>query len=562
MHKPSDLDVLVVGAGPTGLTLALELARRGTSVRIIDKAREPTKLSKAIVMHARTLEVLEPEGTADAMVAAGLPLRNVTMWAEGEAIVRASFDELDSRYPFLLSISQAETERVLCEQLARHQRQVERGAELVSFEDRGDHVLCVVRGPDGEHSVEARYLVGCDGAKSTVRKGLGLTFSGSTYDERFLLGDVVLSGDVHSDELRSYFGEDGLVALFPMRGGRFRIIATARPDDLSEDAPSPDELIDLARARSGASLAASDPTWLARFRIHCRQVDQYGQGRVLVAGDAAHIHSPAGGQGMNTGIQDAHNLAWKLGLAARGRATPALLESYGVERHGVGQAVLRGTDFATKVGTLRGRVARTIRNQAARFLSSFELVQQRIVKQVSELTIGYESSPIVSQAHASLWTARFADDASDERPSLPAWRHFELGPKPGAFAPDAHLRRESDGASQRLKQVLDPNLFNLLLFDGQAKTPEGYAKLVAIARRVERQWPRQVAVTLVTPGAERPDGVPSDLAVVLDEDGELEERYGAQAECLYLLRPDGYVSFKSQPAEESSLLSHLAALIA
>ena len=562
MSAAPELDVLVVGAGPTGLTLAAELARRGVSVRIIDKIATPTTLSKAFVVHARTLELLVTEGVADELIGRGLPLHRVTMWASGKPIVRASFDELDTRYPFLLSVSQAETEATLAKWLGRHATHVERGVELQAFTQTETEVLATLETPRGPEQVRARYIVGCDGARSTVRKLLGLGFTGSTYDERFLLADVRINWSEPADELSAFFGDDGLVAVFPMREGRVRLIGACEPGDTSEEAPSLEHVLAVLQRRSQRKVTLSDPAWLARFRIHCRQVERYREGRAFLAGDAAHIHSPAGGQGMNTGIQDAHNLAWKLALAVRSRATEQLVDSYGVERHAVGEAVLRSTDFATKVGTVRGVLARNIRNTAARFMSSFELVQQRIVKQVSELTVGYEQSPIVGQHHDSLLAARVTgDEKRDERPSLPAWRHFELGPKPGSFAPDGHARFVSDdpagGDLVRLHSMIDRRFSTLLLFDGRASTDAGYDKLYAIASRVLAEHPRLVDVILVTPAATRPARVPEGVRVALDVEGDLEQRYGAEAECLFLIRPDGYIGFRSQPAEMDPLSAHL-----
>ncbi|NUP12159.1 MAG: FAD-dependent oxidoreductase [Polyangiaceae bacterium] len=566
----NELDVLVVGAGPTGLTLAVELARRGISVRIIDKAPEPTSQSRAIVVHARTLEILEDAGIATALIEAGIPLCGATMWDASAAnepprmIVRATFDELDTRYPFLLSVSQAETERVLARFAKDHGVTVERPVTFERLEVASDHVTAVLTTATGEERVRARYVVGCDGARSAVRKELGVTFEGSTYEEKFLLADVRFrDAAIPTDAIAAFFAAEGLMGTFPMRDGRYRLIATAAPDDEREDPPSLADVQALFNARTRSKAVLEDATWLARFRIHCRQVASYRRGRVFLAGDAAHIHSPAGGQGMNTGMQDANNLAWKLALACRGKATDALLSSYHDERHAIGQAVLRSTDAATRVGTIRNPVGRVVRNHLARFLTSFEFVQQRIVRQVAELTVGYEDSPIVGAEKSSMLSARVGGrEDADERPTILAWRRFDGGPKPGSRAPDGHCTVTPDSvAPKRLLSLLDTRRFHALLFDGRAATDEGYARFEQIAAELSRRYRGIVETVVVTPYQWRPTPLPDDIRVLFDVEGDLEARYGADAECLYLLRPDLYVGYRSQPAKLDSLLAHLSKII-
>jgi 2-polyprenyl-6-methoxyphenol hydroxylase-like FAD-dependent oxidoreductase len=557
----SAVDVLVVGAGPTGLAMAMELSRRGRSVRFIDKATEPVALSKAIAIHARTLEVLEDIGVADELVGAGHVLRGVTMYADGKVVVRASFDELDTRYPYILSVSQVETEAVLHRAVVREGGRLERGVELMGLEQRPDGVAVNLSGPNGSERVEARYVVGCDGAHSTVRKLVGLGFTGDTYDEKLLLADVKLAWSEPDDVITSFFAKDGLLACFPMGGGRYRLIAMAEDEDEGADTLSLADFERIMAQRAHVPAKLSDPGWLARFRIHCRQVEHYRKARVFLAGDAAHIHSPAGGQGMNTGIQDAHNLAWKLSLACTGRASAALLDSYGGERHAVGRAVLQSTDFATRIGTLRNPLARAVRTFATRFMGSFEFVQQRMARQVAELTVGYERSAIVGEWRAPLVDAiRPGGADADERPNLGTWRKFDAGPRPGTRAPDGHCVPSELGFSRRLATLLDGRRFTLLLFDGAASTEAGYDSLVAIADGVRARWGDLVEPVIVTPQRVRPARVPDEIAVYLDPEGDLEERYGASSECLYLIRPDGYIGFRSQPASLDPLVAHVERL--
>lgn len=299
-------DVLVVGGGPSGLVLGGELLRRGATVRLIDAAAAPTTQSRAIGVHARTLEILDDLGVAKDLVSRGLPLRGVTMWAAGAPIAGVDFDDLETRFPFILSVSQCETEAVLASLLERRGGELERRKRLRSFSQDEEGVIAVVDTEGGEERIRTRWIVGCDGAHSAVRRGIGASFEGHTYEETFALADVRVDGAPAADRTRvtTYFGEDGAVAFFPMTGDRFRIIVTAW------GVPGPDVALEDLRAsisaRVGSDVRLLDVAWLTSFRIHCRQVERYREGRAFLVGDAAHIHSPVGGQGMNTGMQDAH----------------------------------------------------------------------------------------------------------------------------------------------------------------------------------------------------------------------------------------------------------------
>jgi 2-polyprenyl-6-methoxyphenol hydroxylase-like FAD-dependent oxidoreductase len=557
VNDPKPLDVLVVGAGPTGLTLAGELFRRGLTVRVVDKLDAPTTHSKAIGIHARSLEILDDLGVADELVARGVPVEGVTMSAAGETVMSFSFDALDTRYPFILCLSQVETEAVLGTLVARRAGRdaVERGKELVSFTQDEGGVDAILRSSIGEERVRAAWIVGCDGAHSAVRHAVGAAFEGHTYEETFLLADVKLDPEPPKTRVNTYFAEDGVVALFPLRGDRWRVILTAA--ETLGDAPTLEDVAKVAERRVGRTLGLHDATLISPFRIHCRQVERYRHGRALLAGDAAHIHSPIGGQGMNTGIQDAHNLAWKLALVQRGKARDELMDSYHAERHGIGKKVLAQTDFATKMGTLKGLLV-PIRNQVARFVTSFEPVRRHVVRDAAELTVGYEGSPIVKEHVSPTLLARLGKAGAAETPTVASRMAFAGAPKAGARVPDAAITCTKRG-STRLAKIFSGDAFTLLLFDGRSASAGGYSSLVHIARGVRERWGDRIASYLVTPRAERPADVPDDVAVLLDP-GEVEARFGAATECLYLVRPDLYVGFRSQPANGDALDAYLASL--
>lgn len=554
--------VLIVGAGPTGLTLACELLRRGARVRLIDKFAAPATTSRALAVHSRTLEVLEGLGVSAELVARGNRLHDANAYVRGQRVLRVSFDELDSPYPFVLAISQAETEALLRARLAALGGELERGVELTALAHDDAGARATVRHADGRvEELVTPWLVGCDGARSAVRKALGMAFDGGVYEERFVLADVRLAWSLPDDEFHVFLADDGPLVVAPMSGGRKRVIAVLAPDDERTEPPTLDEVQALVDARGPGGVATvSDPVWTSRFRIHHRLVPDYRVGRVFLAGDAAHLHSPIGGQGMNTGIQDAVNLAWKLALVVQGRARPELLDSYQVERRAVAEGVVKATDRATQVATLRNPIARGLRDRLAGVLGSLEVVQRRAARQASGVAIDYASSPIVGEARSGLLSARVGGRPGEDA-RVSDYLSFSSGPGPGARAPDAEVI-DASWRSQQLRELFHGLGFALLLFDGQAATEEGYRTLERVARDVVVRTGDLVRPYIVVPRAERdlverPGPLHWEGPVLLDPEGAAHHRYGAAAECLYLIRPDGYVSFRSQPARIDGLLAHL-----
>jgi 2-polyprenyl-6-methoxyphenol hydroxylase-like FAD-dependent oxidoreductase len=552
------VDVLVVGAGPTGLMAAAELIRHGLSVRLIDKLAEPNMLSRAFAIHARSLEIFEDLDLADALIARGARYDRIAVYASGSPIVHASLEDLETRFPFVLLLPQSETEAVLTGRLVAMGGAIERSVELVRYAQSEDGVVAKVRHADGrEEDIQASWLVGCDGAHSQVRKQAGLEFRGHAYDERFMLGDVEVEWDLTNDHIATFFGTTGVAALFPYSNNRCRLVVTSTPDDVREEPPTLEELQALLAERASRPVRLSDPKWLARFRIHSRQVEHYRRGRVFLAGDAAHIHSPLGGQGMNTGMQDAHNLAWKLALVHRGLAREVLLDSYHTERHPIAQQILRGTEVATRAATLRNPVARAVRNQMARFFSSFDVFRERVARNVAELTIDYRKSPIVDEHRDNVLLARFGDDAAEESPTIGAYHAFGSAPHAGQLVADGVVR--ADGRDQRLGEVLDTRRHTLLLFDGRATTDQGYERFRQIHASIAAKYADRIDVHVVVATGDRPAGL-DGISVLLDPEGDLELRFGAVAECLYLIRPDLYIAYRSQPADLEPLAKYLSTI--
>ncbi|HEX9102595.1 MAG TPA: FAD-dependent monooxygenase, partial [Polyangia bacterium] len=347
--------ILVVGAGPTGLSLAIELGRRGVPFRVVDKATVRSDKSRALAVQARSLELMRPWGVADELVANGQKALAAQFFVERKPSTVVEFGDIgvdDTPYPHLLFTSQADTERLLDAALARLGGRVEWGVELAAAADRGDHVAVTLRHADRAEEARFAWVVGCDGAHSAVRHAAGLPFAGAAYEQDFVLADLKIAWDA-PERVYFFLGRGKNAVVLPLRDGQQRIIGTygAPPPPGAGDEPSLAELEALMREVCPLAHTLGEPSWKARFRLHHRGVSRYRAGRLLVAGDAAHIHSPAGGQGMNTGIQDAVNLGWKLALVARGAAPATLLDSYDEERRPVGQRLLSFTDRLFSVAT-------------------------------------------------------------------------------------------------------------------------------------------------------------------------------------------------------------------
>jgi 2-polyprenyl-6-methoxyphenol hydroxylase-like FAD-dependent oxidoreductase len=387
--------VLIVGAGPVGMTMASELARYGVAVRVVDKAAHRTDKSKALVLWSRTLELLDRGGGSAPFIDAGFKVSAVNFIAGDRTIGHVSTADVQSLYPYALMLPQSETERLLEERLRDLGVIVERQVELTTFKSGGDGVEAVLRHADErEETVSADWLVGCDGAHSAVRHGLGATFSGETLDSDWMLADVHMRGYPYPDtEASVYWHRDGVFVIFPISPGRYRVIADL-PASGAEHPPEP--TLEQAQAvidrRGPTGLAAYDPIWLAGFRINGRKVSQYRWGRVFLAGDAAHVHSPAGGQGMNTGMQDAFNLAWKLASVVRKICDEHLLDSYSPERSKVGDEVLKGAERLTTVGTMRNPVAQTVRNLVGQIMLGLAPVRRELADTMTEVSIRYPDS--------------------------------------------------------------------------------------------------------------------------------------------------------------------------
>ncbi|MDD2705877.1 MAG: FAD-dependent monooxygenase [Acidocella sp.] len=398
--------VLIVGAGPVGLTMATELRRYGVPVRIIEKTTQRTDQSRALFLWSRTLELLDRLGAGEALVAAGRKVEAVNILSGSKRIGRVDFADIESAHPYALMLPQAETERVLEENLAAHGVKVERGTELVTFTNGDNAVSATLRRADGtEETLTAPWLIGCDGGGSFVRKTLGLSSTGPAQQSDWLIADVHLAGfDFPPTELASFWHEDGFLAIFTLAPGRHRVIADLRHAQGVAPLEADLDLVQyILHKRGPGGVIASAPSWLSTFRIHERNVTNYRAGRVFLAGDAAHVHNPVGAQGMNMGIHDAVNLAWKLALVRQGVANAeALLESYNVERHAVAEHLVAEIGRASAISLIKIPSAQFARNLLGNIFFGLAPARRAVAETLSEVSLGYRDSPLNAEEDHAL----------------------------------------------------------------------------------------------------------------------------------------------------------------
>ncbi|KAK1993193.1 FAD binding domain-containing protein [Colletotrichum falcatum] len=548
----SNTDVLIVGAGPTGLTLALELSVQGVPFRIVDKLAEPSDKSRALVVQCRSQELLSRHPRiAESMLSDGTKGPGVNVYCNRRHLVTGTFDDLgidDTRFPLPLWISQADTEAAMLRQLEAYGARVERGVTAGDIKQDGVRASATLvrggesaeeEGEEGEEEsaesaekkkpreekeiVRAKYIVGCDGAHSVVRHSADVSFEGSQYPTQYILCDARMRGEYDAERISLFLGRRVMVA-FPLRDGVLRMVGERSSGSRREGDPDVAEFQAFVREVMGPGPEIGEALWLTSFKWNCRGVDRYRDGRLLLAGDAAHIHSPAGGQGMNTGIQDAVNLGWKLAAVLRGDEEDAFLDTYHAERHPVGRHLLAGTDRIFSVVASQNTLLTAVRNALmpwiVRRIWGSRARRLAVFTFISQMAIKYRRSPIVGTA------------VGFEGPVRGGWR-----------APDGEVADERGDGAGWLLGLTSARDHTVFLFAGTDTDEEGL-------ERAEEK--------LVTDGRFKEYGVVKVYAGETvgrgggyrDPGGVLHRRYGfgGGGAGVVVVRPDGYVAFIG-PAE-------------
>lgn len=547
--------ILVVGAGPVGLMCALWLTRLGQPVRIIDRRSGGSEHSKALAMHANTLELMQRVGTTDALLEAGAPMSEVIFsTSRGKDLADVRFDRIDSPFNYVLIIEQSQTERVLREELARAGVEVEWNAELVSLSPFDGGCRCELANGGVAHHP---WVIGCDGGPSTVRNQLGIEFEGEKRGTWFVLADVKLDWDEKPGVARGFLGPDGPLLFFPLPERPWYRIVAAMLDADPEQRPELSDVLfeNLVIDRYLPRCRLIEYRWQSAFQVRRRLASRYRRGRVFLAGDAAHTHSPIGGQGMNTGLADASNLCWKLDRVIRGLADESLLDTYESERRPAAKDTLRATQLATDLGATQSGILGGIRDLLISVGASIEDIRSKAARRASMTEFTYRG-PQFGEAPIVLRDTELVTHFETDTPSVVQRLVFADAAKPGHRAPDVLLQPKI--LAKRGRHLFDeagPRHI-LLLFDGLGPTPQGYEKFAVGCEELAKAHP-WIEPWVVTPDT-APEALRAHAKIVRDPKLAAHHRYGATSEAGYLVRPDNYVAWRAQPMDFDALREFLA----
>jgi 2-polyprenyl-6-methoxyphenol hydroxylase-like FAD-dependent oxidoreductase len=530
--------VLIVGAGPTGLALGIGLRRHGINCCIIDRLEAPSPYSRALGLHARSLEIFEALDVLAPIRKASRRLKAVSVYGDKGFLFELDLTSLKAPYPWVLSCPQSEVETVLIDRYRMLGGELIRSAELLDFRQDGSGVQARIRQGAEVQTLNAELLVGADGVGSTVREQLGIGFNGVDYSEHFLLADVPWdTAPWSNDRSHGFLQEEGLLLALPLPQGWRLIMARREPPETPFSlAPFSERLTSIL----GDVPDLGEPRWLSQFSVQRRLAQHFRRNRVFLAGDAAHVQSPLGAQGMNTGLADAFNLSWKLAFYLKGFGQGALLDSYEQERRPVAEKMLYGVDMLSRASLVKLPLLRRSRDSLLKLAGSRRNISSRLLRTASQLDVHYRNSPLVT-----------CGPEADV-----GWRH--QGPLPGDRLPDAALKSVRTGHLHQLHGLLRKPVHHLLL--QLSESPEHNERLVmyALSDRLGQEYRERVHLTVIAARATANGDVPREgtTRIWRDHEGEFANAFGDQGR-LWLMRPDGHLAYRAPMSNADDLLGYL-----
>lgn len=516
MNKPT---VLIVGAGPAGLMMACALARQRITFRIIDKKPERTLSSNATWIQTRTLELFDQMGIAERFIEIGHPCSAINFYSGGKPLANLSLKNINSIFPFILMLSQSKTEEVLDEYLTELNHKVERSVELIDVKNEKDIATSTVKHPDGcIETITSNWLIACDGANSIVREKCGFHFPGEDLTEQFIVADATIDFSyMPKDEIHFFFDQGTVLAAFPLGSDKYRLAANLHLD-FPRKLFTGREVIELVQERAHGNYYVTNVQWISLFWIHGKLVKRMRKNNIFLVGDAAHIHSPAGGQGMNTGMQDAYNLAWKLALVIKGQARSSILDSYQTERYPIVKEIVEQNEQFTKMALFDKSFLAKLK-KFSRELSqdaNGELAK-KIGSKLTQLDIQYKDSPIIEYGKLK-------------------------SPKPGERAPDVSIDDNS------LYKYFSNTLHNILLFTGINIIEKKMQKLKQFKKDLEKEHSNLVKIYMVSNIK-----LADTTNIIEDINGNIHHSYKINNPAVYIIRPDTYIAYYSEDLNLDSI---------